>query len=74
VSRQLQRDPFGRRTLMRRDADMGTPWVIAGCDWCGQSPLKLFVYWWEDDSRPQQPTSAAHRFCSIDCARSYGVI
>jgi hypothetical protein len=65
MATQLQRDPFGRMTLMRERID-----YTAQCAECGQ-PAK-FEYWWEEDR-----VMAYHRyghtkaFCCVGCWRSY---
>lgn len=71
---QLQRDPFGRRTLMRRTVYgmyNGARTALT-CANCGTRRYRMFQYGWESDS--VKPTSAhfkAPHFCSVDCFRDY---
>ena len=61
---QIQRDSFGRATLMRERAEPGQT-----CAWCGQ-PAR-FAYYWEPDSLRFVRRGTLPSFCSVDCYRTY---
>lgn len=71
---QLRRDPFGRRTLMRRSVK--TRWACACCSHRRRSG-HLFRYWWEVDGvatnqRVQRIIAEqGPLFCSVGCWEAY---
>jgi hypothetical protein len=76
VTRQLRRDPFGRRTLMR---DTATPPPGETCAWCGSlsGGRRLFNYWWQPDGYLHTWPMRGHHalalksFCCLGCFESY---
>lgn len=80
MSAQIRRDPFARRSLLRRNV-----LTLLPCAWCGYSrTLKLnrlapmFNYGWADDQnrpidwqRSLSNPSAPLVFCSISCHDIY---
>ena len=71
---QLRRDPFGRRTLMRRPVK--TKLACAICSHRRRSG-SLFRYWWEADGLGQNQriermlAEQGPLFCSVGCWETY---
>jgi len=69
ASTTVERDPFARGeyrrfTIPNRDGR-------ESCDWCGQSPRRLYSYVWENDGSREAIAPDKHRFCNAGCRRAY---
>jgi hypothetical protein len=66
---QINRDPFARASLVRRQ----TSRLISGCDWCGNwnGYGKLFEYGTEPDSLRNDIFWHKGLFCSLQCHDTY---
>ena len=69
ASTTVERDPFARGEYRRFTIPNGDG--LESCDWCGQSPRRLYSYVWEDDGGRAAVAPDEHRFCNVGCRRSY---
>lgn len=67
---QIKRDPFARRTLVRRTV---RTFNFPRCSECGGTNHygTLYAYYWEDDSLSAVRQPLKGNFCSVGCMRAY---
>jgi len=67
---QIERDPFGRKSLLRELVHNVLGIRSVYCRECDRRAR--FYYWWSRDDRPQPISPAGSiAFCSIECFRAY---
>jgi hypothetical protein len=67
MATHINRDPFGRRTLMREKLDANAP--IRPCVWCGNRAK--FKYGWESDGARHFSLRHELPFCGVADWRNY---
>ena len=73
--RQIDRDPFARRTLCRENVQRSGFSGTRECSWCGgvNKAGGLFKYHWHNDGIlcGNRDDIVPGLFCSVSCMRSY---
>jgi hypothetical protein len=77
MPRNISRDPFARRNVVRETVRLDSETANTTCAWCGQVKTRpsghtfLYRYGWDDDQGPRQSSMQTKMFCSRSCERSY---
>lgn len=69
MSTFVVRNPFARGEYPREcrpNADQHLE-----CQWCGQSPGRLYTYVWQTDSVCRKTPPSRMLFCNLQCFRDY---
>ena len=69
ASTTVERAPFARGAYRRFTVSNGDG--LRSCDWCGQSPRRLYSYVWEGDGSREAVAPDEHRFCNAGCRSAY---
>jgi hypothetical protein len=72
MSTTVNRDPFARGDYKRFIlGNRSLTYTPQACDWCGQTPPRLYSYvWWADD-KPEPEEDSGYWFCNADCFHDY---
>ena len=77
MSTSVRHDPFARQSFVRSCTanprmSCGTHSGRMHCDWCGQTPARLFNYvTCPDDRNRVTPAPYGNWFCNLGCFDSY---